>query len=84
MGRTTFVVVLFIMAAACVVIAMTSRSWGWLVGAILFSVVGIMARRRLKAEQETGREPPRLGFVGMAILGMLLAMGFLFWLQTSA
>jgi hypothetical protein len=84
MGRTTFVATLFIMAAACVVIAISDHAWGWLIGAILFSAVAIVARRRLKAEQETGRAPPRLSFVGLAMVGMLLAMGFLFWIQFSA
>lgn len=36
MGRVTFVAMLYIMAAACVVIAIGDRAWGWAVGAIAF------------------------------------------------
>ena len=84
MGRLSFVAVLYIMAAACVVIAVAGRSWGWLLGAVVFFVVAIAARRQLKREHETGREPPRIGFVGLAMLAMLVVMFFLFWIQFSA
>jgi 1,4-dihydroxy-2-naphthoate octaprenyltransferase len=84
MGRISFVAVLYIMAAACVVIAVGGRSWGWLIGAVLFFVVASVARCQLKREHEMGREPPRIGFVGLAMLAMLVAMFFLFWIQFSA
>ena len=84
MGRTTFVAWLFVTAAACVVIAIGDRSLGWLIGGIVLFSVAVFARRQLKKEQETAPAAPRLGFVGMAMLVMLLGIFFLYWLQTSA
>jgi 1,4-dihydroxy-2-naphthoate octaprenyltransferase len=84
MGRTSFVACLYVMAAACVVIAISDRSWGWLIGSAIFFGVATAARRALKKEHETGREAPRLGFVGFAMLGMVAVMGILFWIQFSA
>lgn len=81
---TAFVAWLFIMAGACVVIAVGDRSIGWFIGSGVFFLLGLFARGQLKKEQEVGREPPRLGFVGAAMVAMLVIMGALFWLQTSA
>lgn len=84
MRPTAFVAWLFVMAAACVVTAVADRSLGWLAGGIAFVSVAMYSRRQLKREREVGRAAPRLGFVGIAMLVMLLGMLFLFWLQTSA
>jgi hypothetical protein len=84
MGRTSFVTWLFVMSAACVLIAVGDRSWGWLVGAIVFASVAMFARRQLVAEHEEGQAGPRLGFVGIAIVVMMVVMYFLLRLQTSA
>jgi len=72
------------MAAACVVIAIGDRSWGWFIGGVVFAAVAMLARGLLKKEQEVGRGPARFGFVGIAMLAMLVVMAGLFWLQTSA
>lgn len=84
MGRITFVAMLFVMAAACVIVAIGDRSWGWLVGSFVFISVAVMALRRLKQEQDEIRSSPRLSFVTLAILGMVIVMGGLFWMQFSA
>lgn len=67
-------VCLFVMAAACVVIAVADGSWGWLIGAAAFLAVGISARGKLGKERETGLAPARLGFVGVSMLVMVAAI----------
>lgn len=84
MGRISFVAWLFVMAAACVLIAIGDRSWGWLIGGIVFFAVANMARRQLKKEAESGREGASISFFGVAVLLMIVAMLFLFWLQFKA
>lgn len=84
MGRTAFVAWLFVTAAACVVIAIGDRSLGWLIGGIVLFSVAVFARRQLNKERETASAAPRFGFVGIAMLVMLLGIFFLYWLQTSA
>jgi len=84
MGRALFVAWLFISALACLVIAGTRFSLGWLLGGIVLFPVAVSALRQFKKEQETGRATPSGGFVAKAILIMIAAMLFLFWLQSSA
>lgn len=84
MGRTTFVAWLYVMAAACVVIAIGDRAWGWLIGGGIFFGVAHVARRLLRAEAVQGRAGPRFSFVTVALLVMLVVMFLLFWLQTRA
>lgn len=85
MGRASFVGWLFIMAIACFIVAAADKSWGWAVGGAVFVAVALYARRRLNEERDD-EEPANasLRFVGAGILLMLVCMGFLFWLQTSA
>ena len=42
------------------------------------------SRMNLKKEEQTGREGVSIGFFGVAIMIMIVAMLGLFWLQTSA
>jgi hypothetical protein len=75
---------LYIMAAASVVAAFGDRSWGWAVGAVAFFVVAQVARRQLRKEAESDRrEGPRLSFVGIAMLVMVVAILLMFWLTRS-
>lgn len=67
-------VCLFVMAAACIVIAAAGGSWGWLIGAAAFLAVGMFAQGQLKREREVGVAPPRLGFVGVSMLVMVAAI----------
>jgi hypothetical protein len=83
-GRTTFVAWLFVSAAACLVIAGVDASWGWLIGGVILFSIAMFARRQLTNEKETGRATASGGFVGIAILVMLVVMFFLFWLQFAA
>jgi hypothetical protein len=62
------------MAAACAAIAVADRSWVWLIGGGVFLSVALFARGQLAKEQESGPAPPRLGFVGMAMLVMVAAI----------
>lgn len=62
------------MAATCAAIAVADRSWGWLIGSGTFLSVALFARRQLEQEQGSGPAPPRLGFVGMAMLVMVAAI----------
>jgi hypothetical protein len=74
---------LFVMAIACVVLAIGERSFGWFIGGIVFAGVAMFARSQLSKEHEEGQEGPRLGFVGIAIGVMLVVMFLLFKLQSS-
>lgn len=85
-----FVIWLFIMAACCVVIALGDRSWGWLIGGIVFFAVAIWAQRLKNREQDDEDEDeeshtgPRLGFFAIAILVMMAAIYAIYWLSTAA
>lgn len=83
MGRATFTAWLYIMALACLGIAIGDKKWGWLVGSVIFLVVAEMARRMMRNE-EASDGPARVSFVALAILVMLSAMGVLFWIQFRA
>lgn len=84
MGRITYVAWLYVMSAACVVIAIGDRAWGWLIGGVVFFFVAQFARRQLKVEIEKGHEPPRFNFVVIAMLVMVVIMLLLFWIQARA
>ena len=84
MGRLSFVAWLYIMAATCVLIAIGDRSWGWLIGGVVSFVVANIARRQLEKEETSGREGVSISFFGVAVLLMIVAMLFLFWLQFKA
>jgi hypothetical protein len=75
---------LFISAIACIVLAATNKSFGWLVGSVVLFLVAMYARKQLGREIEVGRENASGRFVGIAMLVMLVAMFFLFWLQSRA
>lgn len=83
-GRLAFVAWLFIMAFSCLILAGTNSSLGWLVGGIALLSVAIYAMRQFKKEEETERQGVSIGFFGVAILIMIVAMLGLFWLQFSA
>ena len=83
-GRLSFVAWLFVMAISCLVIAATSSSLGWFVGGVTLLGVAIYAMRQFRKEEETVREGVSIGFFGVAIIVMLVAMFGLYWLQTSA
>jgi len=82
-GRLSFVAWLFVMAIACLVLAGTNKSLGWLVGGIVLLGVAIYAARQFKHEAETEREGVSISFFGVAIVIMLVVMFGLFWLQSS-
>ena len=83
MGKATFTAWLYIMGVACVAIAVGDKKWGWLIGAVVFFAVAEMARRMMK-DGEASNGPARVSFVALAMLVMLTAMCFLFWIQFRA
>jgi hypothetical protein len=83
-GRLSFVAWLFVMAIACFILAGTGSSLGWLAGGVVILSVAIYALRQFKKEAETPREGVSIGFFGLAVLVMIVAMLGLFWLQFSA
>lgn len=83
-GRLSFVAWLFIMAMSCLVLAGIKSSLAWLVGGIVLLSVAIYAMRQFKKEEETEREGASIGFFGVAIMIMIVAMLGLFWLQFKA
>lgn len=83
-GRLSFVAWVFITAIACLILAGTNSSLGWLIGGVVLLSLAIYAMRQFKKEQETERERVSIGFFGVAIMIMIVAMLGLFWLQFSA
>lgn len=83
-GRLSFVVWLFITAISCLILAGTNASLGWLVGGVVFLSVALYALRQFKKEEDAEREAVSIGFFGLAIMIMSVAMLGLFWLQFSA
>jgi hypothetical protein len=83
-GRLSFVAWLFVMAIACFIIGGTGSSLGWLVGGVVLLSVAVYAMRQFKKEAEAPREGVSIGFFGLAIVIMIVAMLGLFWLQFSA
>jgi hypothetical protein len=79
-----FVFMLFITAIDCFLIAIAGASWGLLIGGIVLLCVAISARRQYKKEQETGPEAFSPRFFAIAMLVTILAIYFLYWLQTYA
>ncbi|MGE4070463.1 MAG: hypothetical protein AB7E72_04755 [Lysobacterales bacterium] len=84
MRPIAFIATLFLMAGACLVIGLADGKPGWLVGSGVFLAVGLLARNLRQREAGSTGTGPRFGFFAVAILLMCAAMGFLFWLQTSA
>lgn len=84
MGRRSFVVALYGMAAAALVIGLAEGRVDWLAGGVVLAATAEFARRRFNAERESGPAAPRLGFFALAMGAMLLAMYGLYWLATSA
>lgn len=78
MGRFLFVGWLFVMAIACLVVAVAERSWGWLAGALLLGPVAWYSRTLLHREFEHGSEQPSGKFLLVAIGAMLAIMGLIF------
>lgn len=84
MGRTSFVAWLFIMAVSCLILAAIDVSLGWFISGAALLTVAIYAKRQLKKEEDSGREGASISFFGTAILLMVTAMLFLFWIQFKA
>lgn len=79
-----FIVTLFIMSVACVLIAIGDRSWGWLLGGASFFALGMYARRQRVIEQKPGYSPG-LG-VGRFVFVLLILIGGIYgiyWLSTA-
>ena len=84
MGRFAFVSTLFVMALACFVTAISSSSWGWAIGGVIFIFVGKGALRQFKSEHEGGRETASGSFIVYALLAMcagIAAIAILFPMQ---
>jgi hypothetical protein len=56
------------MALACLGIALSTSSWGWAIGGIVFLTVGIYARRQFRTERESGPETASNRFIVFALL----------------
>jgi hypothetical protein len=82
MGRVTFVALLFVMSLACIVIAIGERSFGWVVGAVVFFFASFYARKQFNIEEQTGHKGASFSFVGKPIILMLVVMLLLlFWIR---
>ncbi len=78
MGRFLFVGWLFVMALACLVVAVAERSWGWLAGALILGPVAWYARTQLHREFEHGSGQPSGTFLLYAFGALLAIMGLIF------
>ncbi len=76
MRPIAFVACLYLMGAACVLVAIGDQSWPWLIGSVVGFAVAEFARRKLKEERRSGtvRSAPRFSFMGVAMLSMVAAM----------
>lgn len=83
MRPRAFVAALFVMSLACLVIAAAEGSLGWFAGGGVFLAVGLFARRLGSEEGVPGSGGARLGFIGIAMLVMVIAIAGMAWLSTS-
>jgi polyferredoxin len=81
MGRISFVAMLFVMALACIGIAISSSSWGWAIGGIVFLFVGNFARRQFNNERESGPETASNKFIIYAFLGLFVGFAIIVFLS---
>lgn len=84
MSRTAFVGTLYMMALACLVIAVADGSFGWLVGAGASGALAVFARRLFDREQVEGPRSARGWLVGGLMLFMVAAIYGIYLLDTSA
>ncbi|MGL6290600.1 MAG: hypothetical protein ACRC2H_07950 [Silanimonas sp.] len=84
MSRTAFVGTLYVMALACLVIAITDGAFGWLLGAAVVGVIAEIARRQAVREHVEGRAGMRGWLVGGLMLFMVAAIYGIYLLDTSA
>jgi hypothetical protein len=78
-----FIAVLFVMAFACLGIAISDTSFAWFIGAIVFLSVGLFARRLGSQEDEPEGGGARLRFVAIAMLVMVAAIVGIAWLASA-
>jgi peptidoglycan biosynthesis protein MviN/MurJ (putative lipid II flippase) len=76
MGRISFVAMLFVMALACLGMAVSALSWGWAIGGIAFVVVGVYALRQFNTEleSESGTETASSKFAIFAMLVVVVGI----------
>ena len=80
MGRMSFVAMLFVVALACLGIALSTPSWGWAICGFLLLVVAIYALRSFGAETHSGPEVASNRFIVFALVavaGGIAAIAFL-------
>lgn len=84
MRPATFNATLFVMAAACVLVALGEGSLGWFVGGMAFLGLGLYARRQRRREQEPGYEPG-LGVGRFVFVLAILGVGIygIYWLANA-
>lgn len=71
MGRMSFVAMLFVMALACLAIALSTSSWGWAIGGVVFLTVGVYARRQFSTERQSGPETASNRFIVFSLLAVV-------------
>lgn len=78
MGRLSFVAVLFVMTLSCFGLAISSSSWKWFIGGVVFLIVSIRALRQLNTERESGPETASNKFIVYAILALFVGFAAIF------
>ncbi len=80
MRRFAFVIALFLMAAAALMLGLIQGSLGWFIGGVVLLVVALYARKRLRDEAGSERTAPSSRFAITAMAVSVVLVVFLLWL----
>ena len=80
MRRIAFVICLFVMAAAALLLGLIEGSLGWFIGGVVLLAVAFLARKRLRDEAGSERTAPSSRFAITAMAVSVVVVVFLLWL----
>jgi len=80
MRRFAFVITLFLMAAASLILGLGQGSPGWFIGGVVLLVVAFYALKRLRDEAGSERTAPSSRFAITAMAVSVVLVVFLLWL----
>ena len=80
MKRIVFVIVLFFMAAAALLLGLIEGSLGWFIGGVVLSAVAFFALKRLREEAGSERTEPSARFAIACMAVSVVVVTFFLWL----
>ncbi|MEO5685749.1 MAG: hypothetical protein ABIR54_00165 [Burkholderiaceae bacterium] len=80
MRRFAFVIVLFLMASASLILGLIQGSLGWFIGGVVLLAPALYARKRLRDEAGSERTAPSSSFAITAMAVSVVLVVFLLWL----